>query len=57
MPRTHPTYAPEYRRRIIELARAGRSIDQLARESEPRPTRSANGSSRRRSMKGYAATA
>jgi transposase len=35
MPRTHPPYAPEYRRRIIELARAGRSIDQLARELEP----------------------
>ena len=35
MPRTHPPYAPKYRRRIIELARAGRSIDQLAREFEP----------------------
>ena len=35
MPRTHPPYAPEYGRRIIELARAGRSIDQLAREFEP----------------------
>jgi len=35
MPRTHPPYAPEYRRRIVELARAGRSIDQLAREFEP----------------------
>jgi len=35
MPRTHPPYAPEYRCRIIELARAGRSIDQLAREFEP----------------------
>ncbi len=35
MPQTHPPYAPEYRRRIIELARAGRSIDQLAREFEP----------------------
>ena len=35
MPRTHPPYAPEYRRRLIELARAGRSIDQLAREFEP----------------------
>ena len=23
MPGTHPPYAPEYRRRIIELARAG----------------------------------
>ena len=35
MPRTHPPYAAEYRRRIIELARAGRSIDALAREFEP----------------------
>ena len=35
MPGTHPAYAPEYRRRIIELARAGRSIEQLARELEP----------------------
>jgi transposase len=34
MPRTHPPYAPEYRRRIIELARAGRPIRQLAREFE-----------------------
>ena len=34
MPRTHPPYAPEYRRRIIELARAGRPIAQLAREFE-----------------------
>ena len=35
MPRTHPPYAPAYRRRIIELARAGRKIDELAREFEP----------------------
>jgi transposase len=34
MPRTHPPYAPEYRRRIIELARSGRPIAQLAREFE-----------------------
>jgi transposase len=38
MPKSHPPYAPEYRRRIIELARAGRSINELAREFE----RSAN---------------
>ncbi len=31
---THPLYAREYRRRIIELARAGRSIKELAREFE-----------------------
>ena len=34
MPRTHPPYAPEYRRRIIELACSGRPIAQLAREFE-----------------------
>ncbi len=34
MPRTHPPYAPEYRRRIIELARTGHPIAQLAREFE-----------------------
>ena len=35
MPRTHPPYALEYRRRIVELARGGRSITALAREFEP----------------------
>ena len=35
MPRTHQPYAPEFRRRIVELARSGRSIKALAREFEP----------------------
>ena len=35
MPQTHPPYPPEYRRRIVELARAGRSVNELAREFEP----------------------
>ncbi len=35
MPSSHPPYAPAYQRRIIELARAGRSIKQRAREFEP----------------------
>jgi len=35
MPSTHPPYPPEYRRRIVELARAGRTINELAREFEP----------------------
>jgi transposase-like protein len=34
MPGTHPPYPPEYRRRIVELARAGRSVQELAREFE-----------------------
>jgi len=35
MPRSQPAYAPEYRRRIVERARAGRSVSELAREFEP----------------------
>ena len=50
MPRTHPAYAPEYRRRIIELARTGRPIAQLAGALEASAMRSVNGSSRPDSM-------
>jgi len=35
MPKTRPPYAPEFRRQMIELVRAGRSPEQLAREFEP----------------------
>jgi transposase len=35
MPKTRPPYAPEFRRQVIELARAGRSPADLAREFEP----------------------
>ena len=35
MAKTHPPYAAEYRRRIVELARAGRPLTELAREFEP----------------------
>ena len=35
MPPTHPRYPQQYRRRIVELARAGRKIEELAREFEP----------------------
>jgi transposase len=35
MPPTHPRYPLEYRRRIVELVRAGRKIQELAREFEP----------------------
>jgi len=35
MPGTHPTYAPEFKRQIIELARLGRTAAELAREFEP----------------------
>jgi len=35
MPRSRGRYAPEYRRQIIELARAGRSAAELAKEFEP----------------------
>ena len=35
VPRTHPPYPPEYRQQIVELARAGRSPAELAREFGP----------------------
>lgn len=35
MPKTHRPYPPEYRRRIVELVRAGRSPESLAQEFEP----------------------
>jgi transposase len=35
MPKTRPPYAPEFRRQMIDLARAGRDPDDLAREFEP----------------------
>ena len=35
MPKSHARYASEYRRRMIELVRAGRKPEQLAKEFEP----------------------
>ncbi len=35
MRRTRPPYPPEFRRQIVELARAGRSVQELAEEFEP----------------------
>ncbi len=35
MPQTRPPYAPEFRRQMIELLRAGRDPADLAREFEP----------------------
>lgn len=35
MPRTRPAYPPEFRAQIVALARAGRGVEDLAREFEP----------------------
>jgi transposase len=35
MPRSRPPYDDEYKRRIVELHRAGRSVMSLSREFEP----------------------
>lgn len=35
MPRTRPPYPQQFRDRIVELARAGRSVSELAEEFEP----------------------
>ena len=32
MPRTHLPYPPEFRHQMVELARSGRAIRELARE-------------------------
>jgi hypothetical protein len=36
MPKSHPPYPPEFRRRMVELVRAGRTPEELSREFEPR---------------------
>ena len=35
MPRTRQSYPPEFRRRIVELVRSGRTVAEVAREFEP----------------------
>jgi len=35
MAKKHPPYAPEFRRQMIELVRAGRTPEELAKEFEP----------------------
>jgi transposase len=35
MGKTRPPYPPEFRRQIVELVRAGRAVEDLAREFEP----------------------
>jgi len=35
MPKSRPPYSLEYRQRMIELVRAGRTAEELAREFEP----------------------
>ena len=35
MPRTRPPYLPDCRRHMVELVRAGRDPEDLAREFEP----------------------
>jgi transposase len=35
MPKSHPPYAPEFRQRIVELVRKGRTPEELVRQFEP----------------------
>jgi transposase len=35
MPKSRPPYSPEFRRQMVELVRAGRTPEELAREFEP----------------------
>lgn len=43
MPKDEPTVAPEFRRQLIEGARAGQSPEALVRKFEPFPGRSPYG--------------
>jgi len=56
MPKSHARYAPEYRCRMVELVRAGRSPDDLAKEFEPTPSRFATGWRRQSAMRAVAWT-
>ena len=35
MPKTRPPYSPEFRRQMVDLVRAGRAPEDLAKEFEP----------------------
>ncbi len=35
MPKSRPSYSPEFRRHMVDLVRAGRSPEDLSREFEP----------------------
>ncbi len=35
MPRSRPPYPPEYRQRLVDLVRGGRTPEELSREFEP----------------------
>jgi transposase len=35
MPRTRPPYPPEFRQQMVDLVRAGRTLEELGREFEP----------------------
>ena len=48
MPKTRPPYSPEFRRQMVDLVRAGRDPDDLAREFEPTAQSIRNWVARRR---------
>lgn len=35
MPKSHPPYTPEFKRRMVELVRSGRTPEDLAKQFEP----------------------
>ena len=35
MPKSHPPYPPEFRRRLVEMVQAGRTPESLGRQFEP----------------------
>ena len=57
MPKTGPPYPAVFRRQVVELVRAERTPEDLARESSRRPRPSGTGSRRRVEMRASAPTA
>ena len=49
MPKSHRPYSPEFRQRIIELVRKGRTPEELAHQFEPSAEAIRNWSGKRRS--------
>jgi transposase len=57
MPKSHPPYPAEFKRRLVELVRAGRNPEELAEKFEPTRSRSGTGFAKLTAMTGVGRTA
>jgi len=54
MPKSHKAYPAEFRQRLVDQVRAGRTPEELAEKYEPTASRSVTGQRRRTAMPGSA---